>query len=33
MLEKLEKYIVENANAIQGGYTATDDLFKWRKTD
>ena len=26
MFEKFEKYIVENANTIQGG-TATDDLF------
>ncbi len=31
MLEKLEQFTVENPNAIIGGYTATDDLWKWRK--
>ena len=30
MLEKLEQYSIEMPNAIHGGYTATDDLWKWR---
>ncbi len=30
MLEKLEQFSIENLHAIQGGYTATDDLWKWR---
>jgi len=30
MLEKLEKFKIENPQIIQGG-TATDDLAKWRK--
>ena len=30
MLEKLRQFTVENSNTIIGGYTATDDLWKWR---
>ena len=31
MLEQLEQFSIENPNTIHGGYTATDDLWKWRK--
>jgi len=31
MLEKLEKFQIENPQVIYGGFTATDDLWKWRK--
>ncbi len=31
MLEKFEQFKVEKPNSITGGYTATDDLWKWRK--
>ena len=33
MLEKLEQFRIETANRIHGGFTATDDLSKWRKTN
>jgi len=29
MLEKFEKFEIEMPNSIQGGFTATDDLWKW----
>ncbi len=31
MLEKFEKFKIETSNSVYGGYTATDDLWKWRK--
>lgn len=31
MLEKFEQFTIEYPNTIIGGYTATDDLWKWRK--
>lgn len=30
MLEKFKEFQIENPNSIYGGYTATDDLWKWR---
>ncbi len=32
MLEKLKKFAIQQPTAIKGGFTATDDLAKWRKT-
>jgi hypothetical protein len=31
MLEKFQKYTIQNTSAVKGGATATDDLAKWRK--
>ncbi len=33
MLEKLTQFRIETPDKIYGGFTATDDLAKWRKNN
>ncbi len=31
MLEKFKQFAISTSSSIMGGFTATDDLWKWRK--